>query len=147
VNEIYPNEYKNNINYGGFDSVFPLFLVCYSFHMFHHWLFCVCLVKGRNLLVLQIKHILSKCFCKDVNWDVAGITLGTDWTTKGSSFSIFHVVQIESGANPASYPLGTDGSLLGGKAAGAWSWPLTPRSAQVKKTWIYTSTPPHVFIA
>jgi len=26
---------------------------------------------------------------------------------------------------PASYPMGTMGSFPGGKAAGAWSWPLT----------------------
>jgi len=30
-----------------------------------------------------------------------------------------------SGAHPASYPMGTGGSFLGGKAAGSWSWPLT----------------------
>jgi len=28
-------------------------------------------------------------------------------------------------AHPASYPVGTRGSFPGGKAAGAWSWPLT----------------------
>jgi hypothetical protein len=28
-------------------------------------------------------------------------------------------------ASPASYPIGTDGSLSGDKVAGAWSWPLT----------------------
>jgi len=33
-------------------------------------------------------------------------------------------VQNGSGAHPASYPMGTGGSFLGGKAAGAWSWPL-----------------------
>jgi len=30
-----------------------------------------------------------------------------------------------SGAHPASYPMGTWGSFLGGKAAGAWNWRLT----------------------
>jgi hypothetical protein len=39
-----------------------------------------------------------------------------------------------SGANPASYPMGIRGSLPGGKAAGAWSWPLPP-SAEVKE-WV-----------
>jgi hypothetical protein len=28
-------------------------------------------------------------------------------------------------AHPASYPMGNRGSFPGGKAAGAWSWPLT----------------------
>jgi hypothetical protein len=32
-----------------------------------------------------------------------------------------------SGARPASYTMGT-----GGKAAGAWRWPPTPSSAEVK---------------
>jgi hypothetical protein len=30
-----------------------------------------------------------------------------------------------SGAHPASYPMGTEGSIPGINAAGAWSWPLT----------------------
>jgi hypothetical protein len=39
--------------------------------------------------------------------------------------SLHHRVQNGSGAHPASYPMGTRGSFPGGKAAGAWSWPLT----------------------
>jgi hypothetical protein len=38
---------------------------------------------------------------------------------------LVHRVQNGSGAHPASYPMGTRGSFLGGKATGAWSWPLT----------------------
>jgi hypothetical protein len=41
------------------------------------------------------------------------------------NFSLHHRVQNGSGAHPASYPMGTRGSFLGGKATGAWSWPLT----------------------
>jgi hypothetical protein len=52
---------------------------------------------------------------------------------RGKNFSPLHVVQIGSAAHPASYPMGHGGSFLGGKAAGAWSWPLN-------NTWIYTST-------
>jgi hypothetical protein len=56
-----------------------------------------------------------------------GIGLATGWITKGSefeswwgqNFSLFHV-QTGSVAHPASYPVDT-----GGKAVGAWSWPLT----------------------
>jgi hypothetical protein len=36
-----------------------------------------------------------------------------------------HCVQTGSGAHPASYPMDTRGSAPGGKATGAWSWPLT----------------------
>jgi hypothetical protein len=40
------------------------------------------------------------------------------------NFSFHHRVQNGSGAHQASYPMGTRGSFPGGKAAGAWSWPL-----------------------
>jgi hypothetical protein len=39
--------------------------------------------------------------------------------------SLHHRVQNGSGAHPASYPMSTRGSFPVGKAAGAWSWPLT----------------------
>jgi hypothetical protein len=32
-------------------------------------------------------------------------------------------------------------------AGGAWSSPLTSISAQVKNAWLYTTTPPYVFMA
>jgi len=35
------------------------------------------------------------------------------------NFSLCHRVQNGSGAHPFSYPMGTSGSFLGGKAAGA----------------------------
>jgi hypothetical protein len=35
------------------------------------------------------------------------------------NFSLRHSVHTVSGANPASYPMGTGGSFPGGKAAGA----------------------------
>jgi hypothetical protein len=35
----------------------------------------------------------------------------------GQEFSILHVVHMDSGANPASYPMGTEGSSPGGTAA------------------------------
>jgi hypothetical protein len=34
-------------------------------------------------------------------------------------------IQTVSGVHPISYPMGTGGPFPGGKAAGAWSWPLT----------------------
>jgi hypothetical protein len=36
----------------------------------------------------------------------------------GEKFSFLHVVQTGSGVHPTSYPTGTGGSFLGGKAAG-----------------------------
>jgi hypothetical protein len=48
------------------------------------------------------------------------------------NFSLHHRVQNGSGTHPASYPVGTRGFFPGGKAAGAWSWPL-PSSAEIKE--------------
>jgi hypothetical protein len=46
-----------------------------------------------------------------------------DYDSRDSSvdgnFSLHHRVQNGCGAHPASYPMGTRGSFLGGKAAGA----------------------------
>jgi hypothetical protein len=73
-----------------------------------------------------------------------GIALGYGLDDRGSrvrfqagagNFSLHHRVQNGSGAHPASYPMGTRSSFSGGKAAGAWSWPLTSICAEVKE-WV-----------
>jgi hypothetical protein len=47
------------------------------------------------------------------------------WFPAGAgNLSLHHRVDTGSGAHPAFYPMGTGGSFHGGKAAGAWSWPL-----------------------
>jgi hypothetical protein len=57
-----------------------------------------------------------------------GIALGYGLNDRGSrarfphevsNFSLHHRVQNGSGVHPASYPMGTRGSFIGGKAAGA----------------------------
>jgi hypothetical protein len=57
-------------------------------------------------------------------------------------------MQTESGAHPSSYPMGTgEGSFRGDKLLGRDAdHPPTTR-VDVKKTWIYTATPPYVFMA
>jgi hypothetical protein len=40
-------------------------------------------------------------------------------SVRTGNFSLHHRVQNGSGAHPASYPMGTEGSFPGGKAAGA----------------------------
>jgi hypothetical protein len=45
----------------------------------------------------------------------------------GSRISVLHVVQTGSGVHQTSYPMGIVGSFPGGKAAGAWNWPLTSK--------------------
>jgi len=70
---------------------------------------CVCVCVCSKICLLRIK----RCY-----WGVR-VPAGA------GNFSLHHRVQNGSGANPASYPMGTRGSFLGGKAAGTWSWPLT----------------------
>jgi hypothetical protein len=58
----------------------------------------------------------------------AGLLAGwSGGSSPGRGCELFstHRVQTGCGVYPASYPMGTRGSFPGGKAAGAWSWPLT----------------------
>jgi len=49
------------------------------------------------------------------------------------SLSLYHPIQTDSGAHPPSYSMGAGASFPDGKAAGAWSWPLTSISAEFKE--------------
>jgi hypothetical protein len=82
-----------------------------------------------------------------MNWKEFGSNL--PWSNRGrwgQEFSLLHVVQTGSGVHSDSYPMGTGGSFPGVKRSGreADHSPLT--SAEVKKTWVYTSTPPYAFL-
>jgi len=48
-----------------------------------------------------------------------------DFPVGAGNFTLQHHVQTGSGAHPAFYPVGSRGLFPGGKAARAWSWPLT----------------------
>jgi hypothetical protein len=75
------------------------------------------------------------------------------WTAKWSEFSpssgksFLHVVQTGSGVHPASCPVDTGGLSLGVKRKGREFDHSPPASAEGNKMWIYTSTPPYVFMA
>jgi hypothetical protein len=64
------------------------------------------------------------------------------------NFSLHHRIQNGSGAHPPSYPMGTEGSFPGVKAARGVSLTthlhLVPRS---KNEWSYTSIPQYAFMA
>jgi hypothetical protein len=55
--------------------------------------------------------------------------------------------QTGSGVHPTSYTMGTGSSFLGVKRLGREVDHSPPTNAEVKKVWIYTSTPPYAFIA
>jgi hypothetical protein len=52
-----------------------------------------------------------------------------------------------SGAHPASYPMGTEGSFPGLKRQGREADLSPTNSAEVKKMWTNTFTAPYVFMA
>jgi hypothetical protein len=58
--------------------------------------------------------------------------IGVGFPTGAGNFSLHCRVQNGSGAHPASYPVGTRGSFLGGKVVGAWNWP-PPSCSEVKE--------------
>jgi hypothetical protein len=45
------------------------------------------------------------------------LSSGFRFPAGAGNFSLHHCVQNDSGSHPASYPMGTGGSLSGGKAA------------------------------
>jgi hypothetical protein len=61
--------------------------------------------------------------------------------------NFLHVVQTGSGVHPASYPIGIGALSLGVKRAGREAYHSPPTSSEVKKTRVYTSTLPYVFMA
>jgi hypothetical protein len=77
------------------------------------------------------------------------------WTTKSSEFesqwsqefSFFYVIQTGSGVYPTSYPMGTETHSPGVKRLEGEADHSPPISVEVKKMWIYTSTPPYSFMA
>jgi hypothetical protein len=56
-------------------------------------------------------------------------------------------IQTSSGAQPVSYSMGTGDSFPGGKWQGREADHSPPTTAEIKKMWIYTSTPPYAFMA
>jgi hypothetical protein len=68
-----------------------------------------------------------------------------DGWPRGREFSVLHVVQTGSEIHP-TYPMGTGGALPVLKQQGLETDHSPPASAEVKKIWIYTSTPPYAFM-
>jgi hypothetical protein len=66
-------------------------------------------------LFLNLSTRSSRKPPRDARWITA--VLGDYWTLT--------LIQTASGVHPTSYIMGSVGSFPEGKAAGAWSWPLT----------------------
>jgi hypothetical protein len=89
--------------------------------------------KMRKLYTEQLRNL----YLQSVTWDNS-VGIATGWLdgvrfmAGARDFSLLHIVQTGAGAHPASYAMGTDHS--------------SPAIAEFKKTWVYTSTPPYVFM-
>jgi hypothetical protein len=75
-----------------------------------------------------------------------GWTAGDPFPAGSRDFSFLHSAQIDSGAQPASYPMDNGALSLRINRPEREADPSPPASAEVKKTWIHTSTPPYVFM-
>jgi hypothetical protein len=60
---------------------------------------------------------------------------------------LLHVVQTGTGVHPTSYRTGTRGFSPGIKRLEREADHSPPARAEVKKMWIYTSSPPYAFMA
>jgi hypothetical protein len=126
----------------------------------------------RYVIIIQLQHSLSNMqwelkfpywrshWTQDFssvslptwNW-LRSVGIATGWTIRARfpagarDFFFFHSVRTGSGAHPVSYPMGTGGSFPGGKAAEAWSRPLTSIQCRAQEWCSYTSTAPYIFIA
>ncbi|PNF29271.1 hypothetical protein B7P43_G08948 [Cryptotermes secundus] len=87
--------------------------------------------------VSEQRNILHEIRKRKANW--SGHIL------RGNYF--LHVLQTGSGAHPASYPMCTGARSLGVKWPGREADHSSPTSAEARKMWTYTCTPPYVFVA
>jgi hypothetical protein len=80
--------------------------------------------------ISEREYLIYSCYystdrSRDNDWLRAGRPRSRS-LSPGRVKDFFHVVQPGSGVHPTSYPMGTGASFSGGgKAAGAWGWPLT----------------------
>jgi hypothetical protein len=68
---------------------------------------------------------VASLYIQSVKRRDTGWTARVQFQTRETNFSLLHSVQTGFWAHSTPYPMDTEGSFPGGKAAGAWSWPLT----------------------
>jgi hypothetical protein len=84
------------------------------------------------------------CFCPVTGW-TAELSEVESWY--GKDFCPLHVVKTGSRAHPTSYKMGTGALSSGVKRPVREADQSPPTSTEMKNTWIYTSTPPYVYVA
>jgi len=82
-------------------------------------------IRSAVILITELSWILHRIMSWLKSNDHRRSSVSIKTRGNDEIFSLHHCAQTGSGAYPASYPMGNRGSFPGGKAAGAWSWPLT----------------------
>ena len=100
-----------------------------------------CLIHHRWQYYLTSAYV---CVCERGSQDSVVTRLlsgqsSVSFLAAARDFSVFQNAQTGSGAHQASYLVVSVGSFARGKAARAWSWPL---SVEVKNEWSHTSALP-----
>jgi hypothetical protein len=80
-------------------------------------------------------------------WAGKARNVGVQFLARARDFSVLHSVQTGSRVRPASYSVDIVGPFREVKRPGREFDHSTPSSAEIKKEWSYTSTPPYVFMA
>jgi hypothetical protein len=106
-----------------------------------------CLSTRVSLHIFQLQvclHFSSlACFvCITTGYGLVGVRVPV-----GPIISLVYIVQTGPEAQPASYSIVTGGCFPEVKLQGREADHSIPTSADVKKTWIYTSAPPYAFMA
>jgi hypothetical protein len=96
-------------------------------------------------------HIKRYVMCRECATDAVCIATmlraGGSIPGRGKIFSSIPWRLNRLWCHPASKIMVTGGSFTGGKAAGAWNWPLTSISCVGLEMWSYTSIPLFVLMA
>jgi hypothetical protein len=79
------------------------------------------------------------------DWLRAGRLRGRS-SSPGREKNFLQIVQTGSGVHPTSHPMGTGDSSPGLERQGREADHSPPAGAEVKKIWVYISTPPYAFM-
>jgi hypothetical protein len=89
----------------------------------------------------------NKKIMKITLWNICHNRISFYFSTQCGPFRNKTFPAVYPGNHPTSYTMGTGSSFPGVKLPGREVDHSTPTSAEVKKMWIYISTPPYAFMA
>jgi hypothetical protein len=139
----------NNIYYVLIANYIPLQLTFMLLNIFNWFAFIETILPPKTSADFQLT---TRYWSRDSSVGIAtgyGLEDHGVWEFEsrlGQKFSLLHIVQTGSGVHPTSYTMNTGSSFPGVKRQRREADHSPPTSSEVKKMWIYTSTPPYVFM-